>query len=293
MDTHEEKTENETERDSHKLQLKPPMFENECGTICWLNSMVQLILLTINDEDIHSPLKTIFENYCKSSKVQSTQALRNYISEFMNELETGQQDSFDFIVALNRVSEMDRESIMNPFSIFTKNVMTCLVDQTHSSTSYQPDPEFFININIPNYEEPIQDVIEREFHEGSLIHDWKCQTCQSQGGTKQKIVQEGLMPRFILVKVRRTERDQTGRTRKVNKPIIPPLGFTIQTEQNNTYAYSLSGVLTHIGRNLNSGHYISEVRRDGEWWRCNDSSITKISFQELSRGGYGFLFERM
>ena len=149
------------------------------------------------------------------------------------------------------------------------------------------------SINIPKDDEPIQNVIENEFHEGSIIDDWRCQICQSQGGTKKKIIQEGLMPKFILVKMRRSEMDLFGRTRKVNKPIIPPLGFTIQTEENNTYAYSLCGVLTHIGGNLNSGHYISEVRIDRQWWKCNDSTITKTLFQEISKGGYGFMFEQM
>ena len=287
------KTANETPGDRIKQEQKPPMLENECGTICWLNSVVQLLLIAISDEDINSPLKHIFENLKKSSNLQSTQMIHNYVSEYMLELETGQQDSFDFFVALNRASEMDRESILNPVSIFTKNVMTCLIDPMHTSSSYQPDPEFYISINIPNDNEPIQDIIEREFHEGTLIGDWRCHQCQSQGGMKKKIVQEGLMPRFILVKLRRTERDRNGRTQKVNKDVIPPLGFTIQTEQDNVYAYSLCGVLTHIGRNMHSGHYISEVRQDQQWWKCNDSVITKTSFQNLSRGAYGLLFEQM
>ena len=126
-----------------------------------------------------------------------------------------------------------------------------------------------------------------------MIDDWRCQICHSQGGIKRKIIQEGLMPKFILVKLRRTEIDIFGRTLKLNNPVIPPLGFTIHTEQSHTYAYSLCGVLTHIGRSLNSGHYISEVRMDSQWWKCNDSTITRTSFPELSRGGYGFLFEQM
>ena len=130
-----------------------------------MSSIVQLILLTINDEDYNSRLKFFFDNYAKSSKVQSTQALRNYISEYMLELETEQQDSLDLYFALNRASYMDRESILNAFSNFTKNVMTCLIDQSQTSSSYQPDPEFYINNNIPKDEEPIQDVIEKEFHE--------------------------------------------------------------------------------------------------------------------------------
>ena len=101
------------------------------------------------------------------------------------------------------------------------------------------------------------------------------------------------MPKFIFVKVRRTERDEHGRTKKLNKEITPPLGFTITTEDNNVYAYSLCGVLTHIGHGMNSGHYIVDVRRDGQWWRCNDENIAKTSLEKLSRSGYGFFFEQM
>ena len=196
-------------------------------------------------------------------------------------------------MALNRASETDKESILNPISIFTKNVITCQNDPTHFSTSYPPEPEFYVSIDVPKDNEPIQDVIERELQEGTIINDWRCSVCRYQGGLKRKLILEGLMPRFLLIKVRRTERDIHGRAFKVNNVIPPPLGFTIGTEQNNVYAYSLCGVITHIGQNLNSGHYISEVRIDQQWWKCNDATITKTSFQELSREGYGFLFERM
>ena len=96
-----------------------------------------------------------------------------------------------------------------------------------------------------------------------------------------------------MIKIRRTERDRRGRICKINKPISPPMGFTIQTEEDNVFAYSLCGVLSHIGGNISSGHYISEVRLNQQWWKCNDSTITKTSFQNLSRGGYGLLFEKM
>ena len=57
-----EDTENDTRTNSTQGNIqKPPRFQNECGTICWLNSLVQLLLLTINVEDTHSFLKSIFE----------------------------------------------------------------------------------------------------------------------------------------------------------------------------------------------------------------------------------------
>ena len=84
-----------------------------------------------------------------------------------------------------------------------------------------------------------------------------------------------------------------GRYFKNNKNIIPPLGFTVQTDNDSVIAYSLCGVLTHLGRSLSSGHYISEVRKNTKWWKCNDSSISETSFDNLSKQGYGFLFGKM
>ena len=38
----------------------PPMFENQSGTICWLNSIVQLLMITIDEYEDNSPLKKCF-----------------------------------------------------------------------------------------------------------------------------------------------------------------------------------------------------------------------------------------
>ena len=85
--------------------------------------------------------------------------------------------------------------------------------------------------------------------------------------------------------------DMYGRCFKNNKDIIPPLGFIVESENDNAIAYSLCGVLTHLGRSLSSGHYICEVRKNTKWWNCNDSRISETSFDNLSKQGYGFLFE--
>ena len=110
---------------------------------------------------------------------------------------------------------------------------------------------------------------------------------------KTKLINDSQVPEFILVKLTRGEITENGRAFKNNKDIIPPLGFTVKSEQDTVYAYSLRGVLTHIGRNLNSGHYISEVRKGTIWWKCNDDNITETSFENLSKQGYGFLFQKM
>ena len=237
----------ETHATTDEVGQKPPMFQNQCGTICWLNAFVQLLLLTMDEDSLTSPLKELLKGFQGNGRVKSTTILRNILSENMVELRTGQQDSFDFFLATDGLSDIERESILNPISIFTKSTTSCVMNPNHSSTVYHENPEFFVSISIPDDEEAIQNVIENEFHEGTLIGDWRCSVCNSQGGMKKKLIQEGLIPRFILVKLQRAERDLNRRTRKIHKKITPPLGFTIQSEQNNIYAYSLCGVLTHIG----------------------------------------------
>ena len=58
------------------------------------------------------------------------------------------------------------------------------------------------------------------------------------------------MPKYILVKLERGQTADNGRAFKNLTNITPPLGFTVQTEEETVYAYSLVGVLTHIGGSL-------------------------------------------
>ena len=96
---------------------------------------------------------------------------------------------------------------------------------------------------------------------------------------KKSFLQEGLTPNFLLVKIKRygISRD----------------GFTVQTQDSSFHPYSLCGVLTHIGNQINSGHYITEVKINDIWWKCNDDQITQTSFDSLSRQAYAFLFKKM
>jgi len=50
-------------------------------------------------------------------------------------------------------------------------------------------------------------------------------------------------------------------------------------EQQSSYIYILYGVIVHSGKGAKSGHYYSYVRTNkDEWYKCNDSIITKTTF---------------
>ena len=283
----------EIEEEEIVSEYRPPMFENESGSICWLNSIVQLFLLIIDQNHEDSILKRMFRNCLNIYNVQSNESLRRLLSEKKPELRNGQQDSFDFFSAITNFDDSDKEWLLNPLTLYTKTTTICKNNIMHQSSAFHNVPDYYLSVDIPRDNTPIQDLIEREFTTGQIINDWKCSRCDLYGGTKIKTIQNGLEPNYILVKLKRAEMDMYGRCFKNNKDIIPPLGFIVESENDNAIAYSLCGVLTHLGRSLSSGHYICEVRKNTKWWNCNDSRISETSFDNLSKQGYGFLFEKM
>ena len=285
---------NRTKVNSSTVGDKPPQFENRNSTMCWLNSMVQLLLKVISNMEQTSYLKEMIESYNQNGNcIQSTQNLRIELAMKVQELNVGQQDPFDFFVALQDFSNIEQESIVTPLTIFTKGVVECTNNSMHKSISYSTEPHPYVSLDIPTDNCAIQNIIEQHFSEGSYIADWRCSSCGNLGGTKRTYIQEGLTPNFILVKFKRYGISRDGRGFKIETPINPPLGFTIKTQDSSSYSYRLCGVLTHIGNQLNSGHYIAEVMQSNRWWKCNDDKISQTSFNTLSNQAYAFLFEKL
>ena len=55
-------------------------------------------------------------------------------------------------------------------------------------------------------------------------------------------------------------------------------------------AYELISVIMHSGTSDNGGHYTAYAKRGSRWYYCNDSSVTKISNEEMvkiANRGYG------
>ncbi len=51
----------------------------------------------------------------------------------------------------------------------------------------------------------------------------------------------------------------------------------------------LTGVISHIGSSLSSGHYVSYVSTDSKWYRCSDELVTELAFSEFSQSGESYI----
>lgn len=61
----------------------------------------------------------------------------------------------------------------------------------------------------------------------------------------------------------------------------------------NGVSYSLTGILVHHSFGI-GGHYVAFTKRNGMWYHCNDSTITKSSVNEAVTTGYpyGILYKK-
>ena len=120
------------------------MQENPSGTICWLNSIVQLLLVTIDENSQDSPLKRLFGNIQNSDQIKSNEPLRRLVAEKKPEIRHGQQDSFDLFLALTQFAASDKEWLLNPLTMYKKTTTTCKNDPNHQSSAYHNTLDFFL-----------------------------------------------------------------------------------------------------------------------------------------------------
>lgn len=55
--------------------------------------------------------------------------------------------------------------------------------------------------------------------------------------------------------------------------------------------YNLVGLVSHIGKNTGSGHYVAHLKKDGKWVIFNDEKVA-LSENPPIRHAYMYLFQR-
>ena len=67
----------------------------------------------------------------------------------------------------------------------------------------------------------------------------------------------------------------------------------IRDDNGKPMNYRLTGIIRHTGETIASGHYISYVLIEGNWYEANDSNMKPVSWQALlSIQVYMMFYER-
>jgi hypothetical protein len=123
-----------------------------------------------------------------------------------------------------------------------------------------------------------------------------CTSCQ-QKQPVTKGLRLATAPSIMVCHLKRFAFDNYGRTVRLSKHVHFPLKLEIgdymsRVNKAKPPPYELVGVLVHQGRSCESGHYLAYVKCHNEWYKANDSVVSKADAQTvLSQDAYILLYE--
>eukprot|EP00934_Nitzschia_sp_Nitz4_P006709 Nitzschia sp. Nitz4//scaffold257_size48314//27040//28923//NITZ4_007092-RA/size48314-processed-gene-0.34-mRNA-1//1//CDS//3329544457//6699//frame0 len=141
----------------------------------------------------------------------------------------------------------------------------------------------------------------------ALFHYTKAETLEGDNAVhcarcnKKRTVTKGLRlataPSILVCHLKRFAFDHYGRLIRLHKKIQFPPTLEIEDFMSNLNKarpppYDLVAVLVHQGQTCASGHYLAFVKKDNEWFKCNDSEVTPVDEATVfSQQAYIMMYE--
>ena len=285
---------------------------NNCNA-CFINSTLQLLLKTryaeyiltnktyIQHKKVSKALLDIF-----TGRETSVIKLRHLIS-----IETGkwfynnnsQQDSAEFLedleAALSKELESEAFREIQHFHWGSEKISRHFLESSDGSCNdghmpFSTNQTFLIlklRMNVGESKLTLQNLVDHHFSPNYNIEKLKCsqccdvmcatsgKNCPLSGKCEKKSAFETCEltnpPKYLLSQLIRW--DENGK--KVNTFVQVDEELII----SQTYKYKAIAILSHLGENKNSGHYITHRKNDDDIWICcDDTQITYSTIDEAS-----------
>lgn len=209
-----------------------------------------------------------------------------------------QEDAHEFLRALLSTLVMNghNKELSSLFDGLLESAVTC---QSCGHTSLTRDRYMDLSLDISHeYIETLPGALE-EFTKTEVLDCDNTVLCDKCGEKQQ--VSKGLRlataPSILVCHLKRFAIDRYGRPRRLNKHVKFPLQLEIGDYMSlmnkaTPPPYDLVGVLVHQGRSCASGHYLAYVKSGDEWFKTNDSVVTKVDISTvMSQQAYILLYE--
>jgi ubiquitin carboxyl-terminal hydrolase 8 len=281
---------------------------NNIGNTCYLNSALQLlinctvltkIILTTNFNNAKlNYIKNFFINYFNSEIPICPNKLKIIVGQKSNKfMSFAQQDSHEFLIYLLEILE---EEFKNHFTneeickIKLKELISSLFDIGITSIIYSEETneqsKTHINeriLSLPikkgdniTLNDCINDFLKVEKLDGDS--KWFSQKNNKNVVAYKRLILKRL-PKYLIIHLKRfsyfSSSNKNNKVVKCDEKII--------IEDRN---YDLRGIVYHSGT-ANGGHYISVIKLNGEWYLCNDGTITKLdNIENYLNYGYIYLY---
>jgi len=281
---------------------------NNIGNTCYLNSALQLlinctvltkIILTTKFDNVKlNYIKNFFINYSNSEVPICPDKLKLIVGQKSNKfMSFGQQDSHEFLIYLLEILE---EEFKNHFTneeickIKLNELISSLFDIGISSIIYSEETneqsKTYINeriLSLPirkgdniTLTDCLNDFLKIEKLDGDS--KWFSEKNNKNVVAYKRLILKRL-PKYLIIHLKRfsyfSSSNKNNKSVKCDEKII--------IEDRN---YDLRGIVYHSGT-AHGGHYISVIKLNGEWYLCNDGTITKLdNIENYLNYGYIYLY---
>jgi hypothetical protein len=209
-----------------------------------------------------------------------------------------QEDAHEFLRALLSTLVMNghNKKLSSLFDGLLESSVTC---RTCGRASLTRDRYMDISLDINDPAITSLDDALYEYTKNEILDEDNavfCQKCK-----KKRSVNKGLRlataPSILVCHLKRFAFDDYGRLVRLHKKIDFPQRLQIGDFMSNLNKarpppYDLVGILVHQGQTCASGHYLAFVKKQGEWYRCNDSVVTKVDEATvLNQQAYIMMYE--
>jgi len=193
-----------------------------------------------------------------------------------------QEDAHEFLRALISTLVMNghNKKLSSLFDGLLESAVTCR-SCGRASLTRDRYMDLSLDINDPqisSLDDALYEYTKTELLDGdNLVF---CQKCE-----KKRSVTKGLRlataPSIMVCHLKRFAFDNYGRLIRLHKKIEFPTRLEIGDFMSNLNKarpppYDLVGILVHQGQTCASGHYLAFVKKNGEWFKCNDSVVTRV-----------------
>jgi ubiquitin C-terminal hydrolase len=209
-----------------------------------------------------------------------------------------QEDAHEFMRALLSTLVMNghNKQLSSLFDGLLESSVTCT---TCGRPSLTRDRYMDLSLDISgSHIETLTDALNEFTKTETLTGENKvhCQKCGTKR-TATKGLRLATAPSILVCHLKRFAYDERGAQVRLRKKVRFPerleIGdFMSRVNKARPPPYDLVAVLVHQGQSCDSGHYISYVKNNGEWFLCNDSVVRKVDIATvLDQQAYILMYE--
>jgi len=285
----------------HILKMELKGLRN-FGNTCYFNSAIQLLMkLPIFEGNVDCQdniiilMKKLYDSYRSLEKSADEELHNLYVAvckEKGYQLGT-QQDSCEFMqfmlskiadfmpnkheitIVMNQLLKCEGYGSIdgkcnNPYKICVDQKESILISNAINDAEHQ-------NVEI-DFKTFLQHALQLSSCE---LKDYIC-NCVEPNHVVQTVLTD--LPKYLFINVGRgfafSQKKMNILTIANNFTLSTPIDLKELCDTGNTlyatHTYKLCGIIVHYGFSLNSGHYISYVKNNDDWFICNDGLITEI-----------------